>query len=69
MIGVYFLIAAVYLAFAQPAFAQSSQTFTTTTTGPVNGTTDCANPLIRQINVTSNVQISDVNIGILVTHT
>ncbi|MEM1051311.1 MAG: proprotein convertase P-domain-containing protein [Pseudomonadota bacterium] len=69
VIGLHFLVVAVCLAFAQPALAQSTSTFSTTTTGTVDGLTDCANPLIRTINVTASVQISDVNIGILVTHT
>ncbi|BDW82356.1 hypothetical protein MACH24_17940 [Erythrobacter sp. Dej080120_24] len=57
------------LAFAQPVMAQSTSTFSNTTTGTVNGTNTCAAPLVRNFSVGSNFSIADVNIGILTTHT
>lgn len=69
VIGAHLLVAALCLSFAQPAFAQSTATFSTTATGTVGGATDCANPLLRTINVGPNFLIFDVNIGILATHT
>lgn len=63
------LMGMLCLAFAQPAMAQSTSTFSNTTTGTVNGTNTCAAPLVRNFNVGSNFTIADVNIGILVTHT
>lgn len=57
------------MAFAQPALAQSTTTYSNTTTGTVNGTTTCSAPLVRNISVSDSFTIADVDIGILVTHT
>lgn len=54
--------------FAQPAFAQTTTSYTNNTTGTVNATTICSAPLVRTFNVTGSFTVSDVNIGILVAH-
>ena len=55
---------------SSPAAAQSV-TVSNTTTGTISGTTTCtpAAPLVRTFTVGSNFVISDVNIGVLATHT
>lgn len=63
------LFALLCLAFAQPAIAQSTNTFTNTNGGVINDTRTCTNPLIRNFNVGANFTVVDVNIGILVQHT
>lgn len=67
-VSAHMLLAALCLAFAQPAMAQSTSTFTNTTTGTINGTTTCAAPLVRNFSVSSSFTIADVNIGILAQH-
>ncbi len=49
-------------------FAQTS-TFSNTTTGTINGTTTCTSPLVRNFTVGSSFAVSDVDIGVLATHT
>lgn len=63
------VMAGVALAFAQPALAQTTTTYSNATTGTVDGSTVCTSPLIRNINVSDSYTIGDVNIGILATHT
>lgn len=64
------LLAAVFAgALAVPAAAQSVTTLENTVDGPINGTTICTAPLVRDFVVTDNFVIADVDIGVLVTHT
>lgn len=61
---------ALALAVATPASAQTSTTYANTTTGTISDTaTPCTSPLVRTFAVASNAQISDVNIGVQLTHT
>ena len=62
------LIFTVLTAVAVPAGAQSTSTFSNTTSGTINGTTVCTTPLVRTFAVGSNFTVADVNIGILATH-
>ena len=54
---------------AVPASAQTTSTFSNTTTGTINGATTCAAPLVRNFSVGASFTISDVDIGVLATHT
>ena len=63
------LLACVGAILASPSRAQTTTTYSNTTTGTVNGTTTCTAPLVRNFTVSSSFSVSDVNIGILVTHT
>lgn len=69
VVTAYMVLAALFLAFAQPAIAQSTSTFTNTNNGVIDGTRTCTNPLVRNFNVGANFSIQDVNIGILAQHT
>lgn len=67
------LLALVGLALAlvgRPAAAQTTTTYSNTTTGTISETaTPCTAPLVRNFTVGSNAQITDVNIGVQFTHT
>lgn len=52
-----------------PAQAQTVSTFSNTTAGAINGTTTCTAPLVRNFTVGASFTVSDVDIGILATHT
>ncbi|UKK86211.1 proprotein convertase P-domain-containing protein [Sphingopyxis sp. BSN-002] len=61
---------ALALAVATPASAQTSTTYANTTAGTISDTaTPCTNPLVRTFTVAPNAQVSDVNIGVQLTHT
>ena len=62
------LIFTVLTAVAVPAGAQSTSTFSNTTSGTINGTTVCTTPLVRTFAVGNTFMVADVNIGILATH-
>lgn len=51
------------------ASAQAVNQYSNTTTGAINAVTTCTAPLVRNFAVGSNFTISDVDIGILATHT
>lgn len=53
---------------AESAQAQTS-TFSNTTTGAIDNATTCTAPLVRNFTVGSSFTVSDVNIGVLATHT
>lgn len=57
------------LGLAPAAMAQTSVTFSQTTTGTINSTTTCTAPLVRNFTVTNVFTVADVNIGVLATHT
>jgi uncharacterized repeat protein (TIGR01451 family) len=63
------MIAALALAFAQPAFAQATFNFTNSTTGAISGVTPCTTPLVRNFTVGTNFTVADVNLGVFATHT
>ena len=53
-----------------PAYAQTTTSYSNTTTGAINETaTPCTNPLVRNFTVATNAQITDVDIGVQLTHT
>lgn len=62
-------LATLGLAMAQPLMAQAVSTYVTTTSGTINSTRTCTNPLLRDINVADNFTVADVDIGVLITHT
>ncbi|QJQ33409.1 DUF11 domain-containing protein [Sphingomonas lacunae] len=61
-------VAAVLAVLGAPALAQTS-TFSNTTTGAINGSTTCAAPLVRNFTVGTSFTVSDVDLGVLATHT
>lgn len=63
------MFAALCLAFAQPAMAQAISTYVVTNDGIINQARTCTNPLVRSFNVADSFIVSDVDIGVLVTHT
>lgn len=55
---------------ANPAVAQTTTTFSNTTTGTISETaTTCTSPMVRNFTVTANAQVTDVNIGVQFSHT
>jgi subtilisin-like proprotein convertase family protein len=63
------LVAAAALVLSQPLLAQAVTTYVVTNDGAINGTRTCTNPLVRNFTVTDNFTVSDVDIGVLITHT
>jgi uncharacterized repeat protein (TIGR01451 family) len=54
---------------ANPAAAQTTTTYSNTTTGAISETaTPCTTPLVRNFTVAANAQITDVNIGVQFSH-
>ncbi|MBJ7438674.1 MAG: DUF11 domain-containing protein [Sphingopyxis sp.] len=54
---------------ASPAAAQSTTTYSNTTTGTISETaTTCTSPMVRGFTVAANAQITDVNVGVQFTH-
>jgi len=65
------LMALVLLAFAAvaaPARAQTSTTYSNSTTGNINNGTTCTAPLVRNFTVSTNYLVGDVDLGVLATH-
>src|SRR3989344_837030 len=65
------LMALVWLALAlvaTPARAQTTTTYSNTTTGNINNATTCTSPLVRNFTVATSYIVGDVDIGILATH-
>lgn len=65
------LMALVWLALAlvaSPARAQTTTTYSNTTTGNINNATTCTSPLVRNFTVATSYIVGDVDIGILATH-
>jgi uncharacterized repeat protein (TIGR01451 family) len=52
-----------------PAAAQTTTTYSNTTTGAINNATTCAAPLVRNFTVAGSFTVGDVDIGMLATHT
>ncbi len=54
---------------ANPAAAQTSTTYSNTTTGTISETaTTCTSPMVRNFTVSANAQVTDVNIGVQFSH-
>lgn len=54
---------------SNPAAAQTTTSYSNTTTGTISETaTSCASPMVRNFTVAASGQISDVNIGVQLTH-
>lgn len=62
----------VWLAFAlaaYPAAAQTTTSYSNTATGTISETAaPCTGPMVRNFNVAANAQVTDVNIGVQLTH-
>ncbi len=53
-----------------PAHGQTTTSYSNTTAGAINETaTPCTAPLVRNFTVAANAQVTDVNIGVQLTHT
>ena len=66
------LMALVWLALAlvaTPARAQTTTTYSNTTTGTINASTTCTAPLVRNFTVGTSYLVGDVDLGVLATHT
>jgi uncharacterized repeat protein (TIGR01451 family) len=57
------------LLFPSLAQAQTVNQYSNTTTGTINATTTCTAPLVRNFTVGTSFTVSDVDIGILASHT
>ncbi len=63
------LALACFFAFPQALHAQTVTTYVNTTNGAIDGTTTCTAPLVRNFSVGTSFTVSDVDIGVFVTHT
>lgn len=62
------LFAPVVLFGASSAFAATIHTYTQDTDGPVGSTTPCYSPLVRNFAVGDSFNVTDVDLGVFVTH-
>ena len=63
------LVGLVLALAVRPAAAQTTATYSNTTTGTISETaTACASPMVRNFTVAANAQVTDVNIGVQFTH-
>ncbi|MEX0343016.1 MAG: proprotein convertase P-domain-containing protein [Erythrobacter sp.] len=62
------LLMMLTITIAIPAAAQTTTTYSNTTTGAINSSTRCSSPLVRTFSVSASFTVSDVDIGILATH-
>lgn len=54
---------------SNPAAAQTTTSYSNTTTGTISETaTSCTSPMVRNFIVAANAQVTDVNIGVQLTH-
>ncbi len=53
---------------ANPVAAQTTTTYSNTTAGAINATTTCTAPLVRNFTVSTSYTVSDVDLGVLATH-
>ena len=51
-----------------PAAAQTTTTYSNTSSGTINSSTPCSSPLVRTFSVGSSFLIADVDLGVLATH-
>lgn len=61
-----FLLAPLFL--AAPAAAQTVNAYVNNTTGNINNTTTCANPLVRNFSVATNYTVANAELGVFATH-
>lgn len=55
---------------SNPAAAQTTTSYSNTSTGTISETaTSCTSPMVRSFTVAANAQVTDVNIGVQLTHT
>lgn len=62
------LLALFGLSLAQAAGAQTTTTYTNSTTGTINNGTTCTAPLVRNFTVGTSYTVADVDIGVFATH-
>ena len=53
---------------ANPAAAQTTTTYSNTTSGTINAATSCTAPLVRNFTVSTSYVVGDVDLGLLATH-
>jgi len=53
---------------ANPVAAQTTTTYSNTTTGTINAATTCTAPLVRNFTVGTGYTVGDVDLGLLATH-
>ncbi|KTE38996.1 MULTISPECIES: proprotein convertase P-domain-containing protein [unclassified Sphingopyxis] len=58
----------VLAAVATPARAQTTTTYSNSTTGTINNGTTCTAPLVRNFTVSTSYLVGDVDLGVLATH-
>jgi len=58
----------VLAAVATPARAQTTTTYSNSTTGNINNGTTCTAPLVRNFTVSTSYLVGDVDLGVLATH-
>ncbi|WP_299192100.1 proprotein convertase P-domain-containing protein [uncultured Erythrobacter sp.] len=69
LIAIQAAIALLCLAFAQPAMAQTTNTYVVTNDGTISGSTPCGTPLVRNFVVGDSFTVADVDLGFFATHT
>ncbi len=62
------VLALLGLSLAQAAGAQTTTTYTNSTTGNINSGTSCTSPLVRSFSVGTSFVLGDVNLGVFATH-
>lgn len=63
-------LAVVFCAFCiRPVAAQTTTTYSNTTTGAINSSTTCTAPLVRNFTVGTSYVVGDVDLGVLASHT
>lgn len=62
------LVLLAFAAVAAPARAQTTTTYSNSTTGTINNGTTCTAPLVRNFTVSTSYLVGDVDLGVLATH-
>lgn len=62
------LVLLAFAAVATPARAQTTTTYSNSTTGNINNGTTCTAPLVRNFTVSTSYLVGDVDLGVLATH-
>lgn len=62
------LVLLAFAAVAAPARAQTTTTYSNSTTGNINNGTTCTAPLVRNFTVSTSYLVGDVDLGVLATH-
>lgn len=63
------LLAMLFVGFIPSSAWAQTTTYSNTTTGTINNATTCAAPLVRNFTVGTSYTVSDVDIGVLASHT